>query len=251
MSVVDLTIIVVQNAFSLVRKVWFVVSGLSHDDQGVVSHASTLSSMHECSLFVIGLPNDDSARVSSVPKDEGVLFAVACDKGAATELTVELGLLLQLALDSQESGNSGFLNIPEKRSAGVTLSVGVVFAGVMAFVLAVSELVVVLLWFSRPLDSFLVVLEVLRHVLSNVLRDKVAVCPMAVSDCYKPFLLALRRFHRLTCSLGLPYHLGDKYRVLIDLGAPGPPHITSHGTLTHLLHRDVSSHFLGMRTSML
>ena len=207
--------------------------------------------MHECSLFVIGLPNDDSARVSSVPKDEGVLFAVACDKGAATELTVELGLLLQLALDSQESGYSGFLYIPEKSSAGVTLSVGVVFAGVMAFILAVSELVVVLLWFSRPLDSFLVVLEVLRHVLSDVLRDKVAVCPMAISHRHKPFLLALRRFHRFTGSLRLSYHLGHEYRILVNLGAPGPPHIASHGTLTHLLHRDVSSHFLGMRTSML
>ena len=32
MSVVDLTIIVIQNAFSLVRKIWFVVSSLSHDD---------------------------------------------------------------------------------------------------------------------------------------------------------------------------------------------------------------------------
>ena len=114
MSVVDLTIIVVQNAFSLVRKVWFVVSSLSHDDQGVVSHASTLSSMHECSLFVIGLPNDDSARVSSVPKDEGILFAVARDKGAATQFTVELGLLLQLCLDAKECRDHSFLNVFEE-----------------------------------------------------------------------------------------------------------------------------------------
>ena len=191
-GIVDLAIIVVQNTLSLVWEVWLVVPGLGHDDQGVVPHASTLTSVYERCLFVIGLADHDSSRVSSVAKDESILFAVAGDKGAAAELTVELRLLLQLTLDAQESRDHGFLYILEKGSARVALPVGVVFAGVVALVLPLPELIMGLFWLLGSLDGFLVVLEVLGHVLGDVLRDKVAVGAMAVSHCHEPFFLALR-----------------------------------------------------------
>ena len=59
MSVVDLTIVVVEDAFSFIRKIWLVVTSLGHDYQGVIAHASSLSSMREGSLFVIGLSDYD------------------------------------------------------------------------------------------------------------------------------------------------------------------------------------------------
>ena len=114
MSVVDLTVIVIEYAFSFIRKVWLVVTSLSHDYQGVIAHASSLTSMRKCSLFVIGLPDNDCPGITSVPKDEGILFAVARDKGAATQFTVELGLLLQLCLDAKEGRDHSFLNVFEE-----------------------------------------------------------------------------------------------------------------------------------------
>lgn len=110
-SVVDLTVIVVQDSFCLIWKVGFVISCLCHDDNRVISLATSLTTMQVFWFLIVRLTNNYRSRVSAVTEDEGILLLVACYESASTQFAVKLILFLQFLLDCQESRACGFLDI--------------------------------------------------------------------------------------------------------------------------------------------
>ena len=111
MRVVDLTIIVVQYPFGLIRKIRFMISRLRHNNNWIVSLATSLATMQVFRLLIVRLSNYDSSGISAVSEDESILLLVACYKRAPTQFAVELSLFLQFLLDCQESGACGFMDI--------------------------------------------------------------------------------------------------------------------------------------------
>lgn len=249
-SVVDLSIIVIQNALCLIRKVRFVISCLCHYNKRVISLATSFSTMQVFRLLIICLTNNDSSWIPTVSKDERVLLLVDCHKSAPTQFTVELCLFLQLLLDWQECGNGGFIDVFEERLPLIWFSIWSILAWVMWIIGVSLELTCNILRFLCAFHCLLVLLKLSGHVIGNELRYKMTICTVAICYCNEPFSSALRWFHCIWNTWRICEFLNEN-RVLIDLCATCSSNIASRSALSNLLDVKVASDFLRVSASML